>query len=132
MRSEDDDRAIPPASQAPLLEKEGKELLRYRARLVTLFERLDDDGRRTLVEYAEFLVGRSAVAESAARAEAGPPGESVLQAVRRLNRSYPGLRRAALLPQVGDLLSQHMVDARAAEEVIAELEALYARTHADR
>ena len=98
---------------------------------MTLFERLDEDGRRTLVEYAEFLVGRSAPAEPAASAEAGPPGESVLQAVRRLNRSYPGMRRAALLPQVGDLLSQHLVDARAAAEVIAELEALYARAHGE-
>jgi hypothetical protein len=113
--------------------KEGKDLVRYRARLVTLFERLDDEGQRTLVEHAEFLVSRSASAEPAPTVvETGPPGERVLEAVRRLNRSYPGLRRAALLPQVGELLSQHLVDARAAAEVVAELEALYARAHAAR
>ena len=103
----------------------------YRARLVMLFERLDDDGRRTLVEYAEFLAGRLEPSDDETSVEAGPPGESVLQAVRRLNRSYPGLRRAALLQPVGELLSQHLVDARAAAEVIAELEALYARAHAE-
>jgi hypothetical protein len=50
--------------------------------------------------------------------------------VRRLNGSYPMLDRARLLQPVGDLLSQHLVDGRAAAGVIEELEALYAAAYA--
>jgi hypothetical protein len=99
---------------------------------VALFEQLDDDGRRTLLAHAEFLVSRREVPASSPRVAARPTGETVLQAIKRLNGSYPGLRRAALMQPVGELLSQHMVDGRAAEEVIDELEALYARAHAER
>jgi hypothetical protein len=103
----------------------------YRTRLVALLEKLDDEGRRTLVEYAELLASRIDRSAASSPPSAPPPGETVLQAVRRLNRTYPGSRRGALLQPVGELLAQHMVDARAAGEVIAELEALYARVHAD-
>jgi len=104
----------------------------YRAKLVALVEQLDDEGRRTLLEYAEFLVSRVEADVAPEPVTERPPGETVLQAVRRLNRDYPELRRAALMQPVGELLSQHMVDARPAEEVIVALEALYARARADR
>jgi hypothetical protein len=104
----------------------------YRARLVELWERLDPEARRTLVEYAEFLAVRAGGAAAPVDPPARVPGETVLQAVNRLNRSYPGLRRTALMQPVGELLAQHMVDARAAEEVIDALEALYAQAHAER
>ena len=104
----------------------------YRAKLVALVEKLDDAQRRTLLEYAEFLISRVETPVAPTRATTRPAGETVLEAVRRLNRDYPGLRKAALMQPVGELLSQHLVDARAAAEVIDELEALYARAHADR
>jgi hypothetical protein len=109
-----------------------EEVKTYRARIVALLERLDEAGRRTLVEYAEFLASRADPELPPRLPVARPAAESVLQAVRRLNRSYPGLRRASLVQPVGELLSQHLVDARAAEEIIDELEALYARAHAER
>jgi hypothetical protein len=104
----------------------------YRTRLVMLLESLDETGRRTLVEHAEFLVSRREVQAHPPSVAPRPTGDNVVQAIRRLNGSYPGLRRAALMQPVGELLSQHMVDGRAAEEVIEDLEALYARAHADR
>jgi len=104
----------------------------YHARLVALVERLDAEGQRTLLEYGEFLASRSEAPAVPQASEVPLPGETVLQAVRRLNRSYPGLHRHALLQPVGELLSQHLVEARAAEEIIAQLEALYARAHAER
>lgn len=110
----------------------GEEVKQYQARLVALIERLDRDGRRTLLEYAEFLASRGTSPAIAPAIERRAPGETVLQAVRRLNRSYPRLRRSALLQPVGELLSEHLVDGRAAEEIVAELEALYARTHGER
>jgi hypothetical protein len=104
----------------------------YRAKLVALVEKLDDAGRRTLLEYAEFLVSRVEAPATPTGTSARPPNETVLDALKRLNRDYPGLRKGALMQPVSELLSQHMMDARAAEEVIGELEALYARAHADR
>jgi hypothetical protein len=104
----------------------------HRARLVAVLDQLDETGRRTLVEYAEFLVSRREVQAITPSVAARPTGETVLQAIKRLNGGYPGLRRAALMQPVGELLSQHMVDGRAAEAVIDDLEALYARAHADR
>jgi hypothetical protein len=109
-----------------------EEVKTYRAKITALLEQLDEEGRRTLVEYAEVLVSRADPAPPPGRPAPRPPSETVLQAVRRLNRSYPGLRRAALMQPVGELLSQHLMDARAAEEVIDDLEALYARAHAER
>lgn len=53
--------------------------------------------------------------------------ESVVAAVRRLNRAHPGLNRRKLLNPVGALLQAHMIDGRPADETIAELEALYRR-----
>ncbi len=102
------------------------------ARLVALFERLDEDGRRELLELAERLAERGTTSATTPSPAARPAGETVLQAVRRLNRTYPELRRGALMGPVGELLSQHMIDGRATAEVIRELEALYARAHADR
>ena len=104
----------------------------HRARLVAVLEQLDEGECRTLVEYAEFLVSRREAQPIAPRVAARPAGETVLHAIKRLNGSYPGLRRVALMQPVGELLSQHMVDGRAAKEVIDHLEALYARAHAER
>ena len=55
---------------------------------------------------------------------------SRLDAVRRLNGSYPMLDRAKLLLPVGDLLAQHLVDGREAVAVIHDLEAFYAAAYA--
>jgi hypothetical protein len=104
----------------------------YRARLVAVLEKLDESGRRRLIEYAESLVSRNEVQAAPPSLAPRPAGETVLQAIKRLNGGYPGLRRAALMQPVGELLSQHMVDGRAREEVIGDLEALYARAHAER
>lgn len=54
-------------------------------------------------------------------------GESVIAAIRRLNRAHPQLNRRKLLDPVGALLQAHMIDGRPADETIADLEALYRR-----
>lgn len=96
-------------------------------RLLELFRRLDGRGRESLLDFAEFL---------AARLPAPRPGpverpaqESVVQAIRRLNRSHPSLKRHRLMPRVEQLLASHMVDGRPGAEVIDELEALFAAEH---
>jgi len=102
-----------------------------RRQLVTLFDGLDEERQRTLFEFAEFLVARSTPRPSAAIVPMRAADETVFHAVRRLNATYPALERHRLLEPVGQLLSQHMVDGRPKNEIIDELEALYARTYAD-
>lgn len=97
------------------------------ARLAALFAGLDARDRATLLALAEFLARRTNAA--AAVVELRPRRETVLQAVRRLNRSYPGLERARLLGPVGELLSRHLLDGQDAAGVIDALEALYAAEH---
>jgi hypothetical protein len=98
--------------------------------LLALWRRLDAERRAALLEFAEFLAARSATPASARVVTLRPEHETVVHAVRRLNASFPMLDRAKLLQPVGDLLSQHLVDGRAAAGVIDELEALYAAAYA--
>jgi hypothetical protein len=98
------------------------------ARLAALHARLDERARAMLLEFAEFLAARAERPDTARVVTLRPAHESVLHAVRRLNRTYPMLDRAKLMRPVGDLLSQHLVDGRDAVAVIDELEALYAAT----
>jgi hypothetical protein len=109
----------------------GKRRAPPEARLVELYGRLDERDGTMLLEFAEFLAARAAPAASARVLTLRPGHETVLQAVRRLNGSYPMLDRARLLRPVGDLLSQHLVDGRDAIVVIDELEALYAAAFRD-
>ena len=52
-------------------------------------------------------------------------GETVVQAIKRLNAAHPGLGRRKMLVPVGALLQAHMIDGKPAPDTIAELEALY-------
>ena len=100
------------------------------ARLLGVWRRLDAERRSVLLEFAEFLAARSGTPPSARVITLRPHNETVVHAVRRLNASYPMLERARLLQAVGDLLSQHLVDGRAGEAVIDDLEALYSAAYA--
>jgi hypothetical protein len=94
--------------------------------LSELAGRLSPEDRRTLLEFARFLASRRDRPRAAAPvAVPRPSAETVVQAVKRLNASYPTLERKRLVTRVGALLSAHMVDGREAASVIDELEALY-------
>ena len=103
-------------------------MARDEERLLRLFRTLDAASRRSLLDFAGFLAGRAEPAQAPAAAAplARPAVESVVQAIRRLNRSYPGLQRHKLIGHVEKRLAQHMVDGRPAPEVIDELEAFFA------
>lgn len=95
-------------------------------RLLRLLERLDPQARRSLVDFAEFLASRMPLRRTAPEAAPRIAGETVVQAIKRLNRAYPVLKRHRLIPQVERLLAQHMMENRPATEVIDELEAYFA------
>ena len=51
--------------------------------------------------------------------------ETVVAAIKRLRASYPMLSRRVMLEHVTIFMSQHMMDGRDKEEVIAELERVF-------
>ncbi len=96
-------------------------------RLLGLFERLSDSGRAMLLEYAEFLAGRhQRPAFLLAPLDIPrPETETVIAAIKRLAETYPMLERNALFHETSGLMTQHMLHAKPAPEVIDQLEALF-------
>ncbi len=98
-------------------------------RLLNLFRALPESRRAGLLDYAEFLLAR-VMPEVAAIPRAPlelprPAQESVVKAIKRLRATYPMLDRAKLINETAALMSQHLVQGRAAVEVIDDLEALF-------
>ncbi len=101
--------------------------------LLKLFQRLAEADRRSLMDYAEFLVGRSGGAEAPVPVSATPlniprpESESVIKAVRRLMQTYPMLERDKLLHETTSLVTRNVVHKDPAPGVIDELELLFKR-----
>lgn len=103
-------------------------------RLQHLFNQLPDAEQRMLLEFAEFLASRVPSEEETVQApvpHTRPEKESVIRAVRRLSATYPMLDKARMLNQTSALVAQHVMQGRAAVEVIDELEAIF-KDHYDR
>jgi len=103
-------------------------------RLQNLFNKLPDDEQRMLLEFAEFLASRVPSQTQTVQApvpHVRPEKESVIRAVRRLSATYPMLDKAKMLNQTSALVAQHVMQGRAAVEVIDELEAIF-KDHYDR
>ena len=86
---------------------------------------MDDEGPSALLEYAEFLVQRHPLAKEPVSTPVDiqrPAGESVVGAIKRLSMTYPMLDRQALLHETSSFMMQHMMQGRAAMEVIDDLE----------
>ena len=103
--------------------------------LQRLFARLDDEGRRSLLDFAAFLVERHGVSEAAPTAipepnlVPRPDNESVVKAIKRLSTSYFMVDRARILNKTSALMAEHVMQGRAAAEVIDDLEALFEREY---
>ncbi len=98
-------------------------------RLLYLVRRLPKAQAGQLLEFAEFLVARHAPAETATEPLAipRPVEENVIKAVKRLSATYPMLDRVKLLDEASHLMTQHVMQGRAASKVIDELEVLFRR-----
>ena len=101
-------------------------------RLLQIHGRLPETDRATLEAFAEFLASRGAAPD---RVDAlvepleipRPAEESVIAAIRRLSRTYHMLDKAAVLHETSGLMSAHILQGRAASDVIDELESLFLR-----
>jgi hypothetical protein len=118
---------LPPKSRLPEAER----------KLLALFARLPVEGREQLLAFAEFLVERAAGQQAGTDDTADAPtqpleiprpdAESVVAAIRRLSKTFPMLDREALLHDTSALMTSHVMQGRASEEVIDELEVVFRR-----
>ncbi len=102
-------------------------------RLLACFRRLDEGGRQTLLEFAEFLAAKAPTPEPEAVPEPlpieRPTEESVVKAIKRLTATYPMVERGELLNEISALMAQHVMQGRPAVEVIDELEIVFRRRY---
>lgn len=100
--------------------------------LIAAFDRLDQAQQDALMDFAALLAARgdgSPAAVTRRVPEPRPADESVVAAIRRLTRVYPGAERRRLMGPVSMLMAEHALQGRAAVEVIDELEAVFERQH---
>jgi hypothetical protein len=100
--------------------------------LVDLFNSLDKDRQASLFDYAEFLLSRG----GAVRQDIGQPvevpkpeNETVVGAIKRLKQTYPMIDSMEVFAEASNLMTDHMVSGRDAEEVINEIEVLFESTY---
>ncbi len=102
-------------------------------RLVSLLGKLDVAQRRTLVDFAEFLSGKSEpepVAEITTPViQPRPEKESVVKGIRRLSESYPMLEKSILFNETSKYMSMHVMQGVSAKEIIDQLEKFFAEQY---
>jgi hypothetical protein len=99
-------------------------------KLLSVFKKLAVSEQDNLQAYAEFLLARhQASSQPIAEPQHTPraENESVVAAIKRLSATYSMLDKPQLLNESSVLMTQHVMQGRAADEVIDELEALFAR-----
>jgi hypothetical protein len=103
------------------------------ARLAEIYAKLGEPERRSLLDFAEFLLVRGGENTQDGSSEEPlepahhprPETESVVAAVKRLSRTYYMLDRQQLFSRTSELMSAHILQGRAAEEVIDDLEVAF-------
>lgn len=102
-------------------------------KLLALFARLPEAEQHTLLAFAEFLVAQQPEAAPQPFPEpqwqAGPEGESVVAAIKRLRQVYHMLNRDTIFQKTSTLMTAHIMEGRTATDVIAELEGLFAQEY---
>ena len=96
--------------------------------LSDIFDHLPEKDQQTLFEFAEFLKSRAPEHEPVMVEPLGiprPEDESVVAAIKRLKLNYPMLKQKELLHEVSNHMMAHMMQGKAAPDVIDDLEALF-------
>jgi len=97
-------------------------------KIVSLYKNLSEGDRQSLMAFAEFLSSRTVVVDEPLGEPldiAAKDNESVVGALKRLAKMYPMLDKSKMLNDTSVLVSQHVIQGRAKEEVIRELEVMF-------
>ena len=97
-------------------------------KIAEIFDYLPEQDQKTLMEFAEFLKSRAPVPAPVMTDPVEiprPDEESVVSAIKRLKKTYPMVDQSMLFNETSDLMMQHMMQGRKANDVIDELEILF-------
>lgn len=105
-------------------------------KLTQLFATLSPQDRESVLAFAEFLHERAPKGESVPPEPLPvpepiprPDEETVIAAIKRLSQSYHMVDKREVLHQSSALMAAHMLQGKAAIEVIDELEAVFERSY---
>ena len=100
--------------------------------MVKLFDGLNEQRKKSLLDYARYLEHVSSSDEPEQEAEklqplenSRPDKENVVNAIKRLRASYFMLNTDDLLNETSSLMAQFMIQGREADDVIDELEQVF-------
>ena len=98
------------------------------AALKKIYDSLDEERRRSLLDFAGFLQSRGDLKP----VEIGEPldiprpeDETVVGAIKRLKQTYPMVDNMAVFSAASSLMTDHMVSGRDRVEVIDEMQLLF-------
>ena len=97
--------------------------------LIELYESLDEPHQRSLSDFADFLYDRHgpAVKEILPPEDIPRPAqETVVGAIKRLKLTYHMIESMTVFSSASSLMTEHMVKGRDVNEVIDEMEKLFA------
>ena len=100
--------------------------------LADLFNALNKEGQQSLFDYAEFLQLKFGVEPQPLGEPVDVPkaeNETVVGAIKRLKQAYPMIDSMEVFAVASNLMTDHMIKGRDAEEVIDEIEALFEETY---
>ena len=99
-------------------------------KLLRFYSSLGEQDRASLLTFAEFLSQREDAAQeplviTEPESIPRPEEESVVAAIKRLSKTYHMLDKSELFHETSDLMTAHVMQGRAAPDVIDELEVLF-------
>ena len=123
----------------PSFHGSGKPKQPRQEKLLKLFNRLNSEKQKQLLDFAEFLNQKQTdVDESADKSSVNSTGpldepvliprpeeETVVAAIKRLSKTYAMLNKDDMLHKTSDLMSEHILKGRSAPEVIDDLELMF-------
>ncbi len=123
----------------PVIPSQGSKAER---KLIRLFNALDASKQASLVSFAEFLFSQMADSKEPHSEQEKqedvatepldikrPENESVIEAIKRLSKTYPMVNRDNMLHPISDLMTAHILQGEKAEIVIDKLESVFSKEY---
>jgi hypothetical protein len=103
--------------------------------LTAVYDQLSTDRKQSLSDFAQFLLQQQGdfITPTVSQTPLDilrPIEESVVAAIKRLAKTYPMLNREVLLHDASTLMTAHVMQGRAANDVIDELQVLFESAYA--
>ena len=110
-------------------------------KLLSFFNKLSLEDKQTLLKFAQFLSGSKSELDKIDSEPAKPLGpvepkdiprpkeESVIKAIKRLNKTYYMLDKGSLFNDISALMTAHLMKGRGAISIIDELESVFAAAY---